>query len=160
MLCINTLQTHTQHHYLVHSTILQFTGFPTSRLWTIRRTSVFLNLEHFTHRAPLCQPDKCDGCIQLESNRVDTNLLDTDSHSRGAEHNGCSWNVLKTSSVRCNASVSLRVAECKCSSWATLTNCFFLGGSVFLAWSFECFDKGTFCLLTKCFLHLYDVLFV
>lgn len=64
-------------------------------------------------------------------------ILDTDSHSRGAEHNGCSRNVLKTSTVRCRALVSSRVAECKCFSGATLTNCFFLGGSVFLTWSFE-----------------------
>lgn len=33
--------------------------------------------------------------------------------------------------------MSLRVTECKCSSWATLTNCCFLGGSVFLTQSFE-----------------------
>ncbi len=109
---------------------LQFTGFPTSRLHTMRRSSVFLNLEHSAHRAPLCRLDWCDGFIQLKSSNVDTNFSDTDSHSHGAELNGCWWNVLKTSTVRHGAPVSLRVPEFKCCSWATLTHCFFFDGSV------------------------------
>lgn len=40
------------------------------------------------HRAALFRPDWCDGYIQLKRSCVDTNLLDTDSYSHGAEPNG------------------------------------------------------------------------
>lgn len=120
---------------LWHSAVLQFTGFPPCRLRTTRRTSVFLNLEHFPHRAPVCRPDLWDGCIQSKRSHVNTNTV---SHSHSAEHKGCSWNVLKTSTVRCRAPVSSRVADYKySSSWATLTNCFSFGVPAFLTWNFQ-----------------------
>ena len=116
---------------------------------------MFFDLERSTHRAPLCRPDQCDGCIQLKSSRVDTNLLDTDSHSRGAERNVSSWSVPEASTVRRRAPADLRVAECKCCSWATVTKCFFLGGAVVLTHSFEgALIKGRFvsCKKKKLFL--------
>lgn len=60
---------------------IQFTGFLTNELQTIRRTSVFFSLEHSTHRAPLCQPDQCDGCIQLKSMWILTSLTQLSIHT-------------------------------------------------------------------------------